>query len=377
MTERLLHPDRKEIARYVLARGSEFVRLPEKVERAHFEFDYPEGLGPQPASSTEKRDPAEPLPQADVIVITWTADEADALARVFTPHVNREHWHPYAHNFDTFKPQIRKGAPAQHAGRLGSYLQTTIGSHSVLAMKSELHMNQDGIRLETGTTLPVRDFFKQIIAEAQPKLVLTIGTAGSVFEEFGLGDVVITRAAKFKCEDEFKTAPFNGETFSSDWKVPVTHLDHAEELMQQVAPQLAEPPMGAPTKAYRWDGPPVAAPEVKPAIRLEGRDLPELWPILTTDYFEYGTSANRLDELGAAVEMGDAALGLACSEINSPPHWGVVRNMSDPVINGDLPAKEFRLNEQTTWAVGFYTAYGLYTSICGALTTWAVVAGLK
>ena len=43
--------------------------------------------------------------------------------------------------------------------------------------------------------------------------------------------------------------------------------------------------------------------------------------------------------------------------------------MSDPVINGDLPAKQFHLNEQTTWAVAFYTAYGLYTSINGAIAT--------
>ena len=60
----------------------------------------------------------------------------------------------------------------------------------------------------------------------------------------------------------------------------------------------------------------------------------------------------------------------------APPNWASVRNMSDPVINGDLPAKQFHLNEQTTWAVGYYTAYGRYTSICGALATWAVIAGL-
>ena len=80
--------------------------------------------------------------------------------------------------------------------------------------------------------------------------------------------------------------------------------------------------------------------------------MDEFHPILTTDYFEYGTSANHLDQEGAGVEMGDAALGLACSELQHPPKWAVVRNMSDPVINGDLPADEFRLNEQTTWAVG-------------------------
>ena len=69
-------------------------------------------------------------------------------------------------------------------------------------------------------------------------------------------------------------------------------------------------------------------------------------------------------------------LGLACSELQHPPKWAVVRNMSDPVINGDLPTHEFRLNEQTTWAVGYYTAYGRYTSIMSALASWAIIAGL-
>lgn len=91
---------------------------------------------------------------------------------------------------------------------------------------------------------------------------------------------------------------------------------------------------------------------------------------------EYGTTTNHLDVEGAAVEMGDAALGLAVSELADPPNWAVVRNMSDPVINGDLRAKQFHLNEQTTWAVGSYTAYGLWTSTIGALATWGIIAGL-
>ena len=67
----------------------------------------------------------------------------------------------------------------------------------------------------------------------------------------------------------------------------------------------------------------------------------------------------------------------ACSELPGPPAWAAVRNMSDPVINGDLPAKDFPLNEQTTWAVGYYTAYGKYTSTCGALATWRLIAGMN
>jgi hypothetical protein len=75
--------------------------------------------------------------------------------------------------------------------------------------------------------------------------------------------------------------------------------------------------------------------------------------------------------------MGDAALGLACQELpGKPPHWAVVRNMSDPVINGQLPTEPFHLNEQTTWAMGFYTAYGKYTSILGAIVTWGIVREL-
>jgi hypothetical protein len=40
------------------------------------------------------------------------------------------------------------------------------------------------------------------------------------------------------------------------------------------------------------------------------------------------------------------------------------------------PAGQFHLNEQTTWAVGYYTAYGQWTSTLGALATWGIVAGL-
>jgi hypothetical protein len=190
--------------------------------------------------------------------------------------------------------------------------------------------------------------------------------------------VVITRAARFKCEEEFRNEPFNGKTFTSEWQVPTARFAHAEQLMAAIVGDLAEPPVGPPSPGYPSGSLAQPAP-VKPRIRLDGdAPLPKDHPILTTDYFEYGTTVNRLDALGAGVEMGDAALGLAVSELPSAqrPRWAVIRNMSDPVINGALPAEQFHLNEQTTWAVAFYTAYGLYTSINGAIATWAVIAAL-
>jgi hypothetical protein len=164
--------------------------------------------------------------------------------------------------------------------------------------------------------------------------------------------------------------------YKSHWNVPHQHFAKAEELMAAFVDQLAQPPVGPPTKEYEFDGPLLPAPATAPKIRLDGRDMDAFHPILTTDFFEYGTSTNHLEVEGSGVEMGDAALGLACSELDDAPKWAVVRNMSDPVINGDLPAGEFRLNEQTTWAVGYYTAYGRYTSIMSSLASWAIIVGL-
>ena len=384
---------RKEIARYVLSRGITEADVeapgPEGAEPEAPEgmlaaripaIPFPADLAPHPAPISPVPASSDPLPKSDVVVITWTVDEGDALANVLTPGISRTRWHPYDRDFDShYRPLIRGGAPSLYVNRLGSYMPTTIGQKNVLCMKSELHLNQDGKATGDGTaTLPVKDFFKQIINEAKPKLFLTIGTAGSVTDAFGLGDVVVTRAARFWLGQEFRNEPFNGKTYKSEWQIPTGHFAKAEELMLAYAAQLTQPPVGRPSPQY-GNQPPIDPPAaVIPKIRLDGRDMAAYHPILTTDWFEYGTTSNRLDQWGSGVEMGDAALGLACHELptHQRPHWAVVRNMSDPVINGDLPTSEYHLNEQTTWAVGFYTAYGLYTSINGAITTWAIIAGL-
>ena len=373
------HPDRKEIARYLLARGLDLVSSAIDPARALIDLGsdhaiaFPAGLEPTPALISPAPGQDDPLPEADVVVITWTVDEVAGLAQVLTPGVSPDRWHKYARGFDGYKPKIRPRAPAANSRRLGSYLPTRIGNKRVLCMKSELHLNQDGVTTGVGTaTLPVKDFFLQIIREAKPKLVLTIGTAGSVYEKIGLGDVVVTRAAKFRLQNEFRNEPFNGQSYHSDWVLPTDRLDDAERLMRTLSSEILEPP----TKRFRYKGDPITTPGNRPQIRLDGRDIAEFHPILTTDFFEYGTSANQLNREGAAVEMGDAALGLACAELADPSNWAAIRNMSDPTINGDLPSKEFPLNEQTTWAVGYYTAYGRWTSTLGALATWGIIAGL-
>lgn len=381
--------ERKELARLLLEQGVEPIDLvleptlaglpPEAALTADLAIPFPPDLAPRPQPLDPRPAPGDPAPAADVLVITWTVAEVNALADVLTPGHSRATWYRYDRGFeDRFVPMIRDGAPAIKARRLGSYFLTQVGSTSVLCFKSELHLNQDGIRTGDGTaTLPVKDLFLQLIEEVQPSVVLTIGTSGGVSLEQDLGDVVVTRAAKFRCQSEFKNEPWNGRTYTSDWEIPTKWFSAAEELMGRYADRLVEPAFAPPTKRYDLDGPPLESkPPNVPSILMDGQATPAFHPVLTTDFFEFGTSANALDEEGCAVEMGDAVLGLLCDELPSPPRWAIVRNISDPQINGDLPTEPRRINMQTHWAVWYYEVYGYWTSVTGALATWAIVAGI-
>jgi hypothetical protein len=263
---------------------------------------------------------------------------------------------------------------------LGSYFPTKIGNKKVLCFKSELHMNQDGIGTGDGTaTLPVKDLFHQMIAEVKPKLVITVGTAGATFQDHELGDVMITRSAKFRCDREFKKENFNGKEYRcEDFTIPTGQFAAARAMLKEHAKELIEPDFGPPTKRYKFDGPLIKAPVNKPDFKLDGVDFDEFLPMLTTDFFEFGTSSNGLEKIGCGVEMGDAVLGLVVEELKKQgedtPLWLVIRNASDPQINGDLPDKPRARNMQAHWAVWYYETYGYWTSVNSAIATWAMIA---
>ncbi len=367
---------------------------------------WPAGQAPQPQPwpDGEEPDPGDPLPRADVLVITWTVAEHEALADVLTPGFGRNTWSRYTRRFDThYRPLIRNGAPALRAGRLGSYFRTRIEGRLLVVFKSELHLNQDGRRTGDGTaTLPVKDMFHQLIEEVQPELVITVGTAGATFPPQGssnvegqacppheLGDVIITRGAKFRLQREFANEAFARASYRCiNFTIPTRRLDDARTLLHVHAAKLVEPAFGPPHTKYDWPlGGPIAGFANAPDFKIDGRDFPEFHPILTTDFFEFGTSRNGLEREGSGVEMGDAVLGLVAQEINAaggtPPKWLVVRNASDPQINGGLPNRETPgippelrrgLDMQAHWAVWYYETYGYWTSVNSAIAVWAMVA---
>jgi hypothetical protein len=342
---------------------------------------WPAGLAPVAQALPGEPTPFDPLPEADYLVITWTVAELEALAAVLTPGVSRDAWYRYARGFEeSYLSQIRPRAPARAARRLGSYYLTRIGTARVLCFKSELHLNQDGIMQPSGfATLPVKDLFKQLIREVKPKLVITVGTAGATYPEHHLGDVFVTRAATFHCRSEFARAPFNHKTYRSDFALQTAAFASARELLRFQDAHLVEPDFGPPTAHYPDASHLVLGFKNRPSIRIDGGggpgDLPAFQPILTTDTFEFGTTGNKLEELGCGVEMGDAVLGLAVEELGTSQRWLVIRNASDPAINAALPHGPRPFDVQAHWAVWYYESFGFWTSVNSAIATWAVVVG--
>ncbi|HEX4157445.1 MAG TPA: hypothetical protein VHY79_03150 [Rhizomicrobium sp.] len=92
------------------------------------DIPWPRGLAP--VTGRKPRGGNVPLPNADVLVVTWTVDEGHALSRVLTPGKDsRDDYVPYTHNFNTIKKKMRRGCPALEAGMLGAYWTTTIGKN--------------------------------------------------------------------------------------------------------------------------------------------------------------------------------------------------------------------------------------------------------
>lgn len=375
--------DPRELARYIIEFGTntedfeERKVVPEATLLADLALPWPDGLAPTPQELPDEPAPGDPLPKADVLVITWTVAENEALADTLTPGFSRQNWYRYDRFFAQYAPKIRAAAPAQKAKRLGSYFPTLIGDRRVLCFKSELHLNQDGIKTGEGTaTLPVLDLFHQLISEVEPELVITVGTAGATFLEHRLGDVMITRGAKFRLSQEFKNESFKSDAYRCEnFTIPTKHFAAAAELLKINAHRLIEPDFGPPTKNYDFPGPLIKAPKNEPAFRVDGIDFDEFHPMLTTDFFEFGNSKNDLQLQGCGVEMGDAVLGLACQQLGEQaPKWLVIRNASDPQINGDLPDRPRVINMQAHWAVWYYETYGYWTSVNSAIAVWAMIA---
>jgi hypothetical protein len=331
--------------------GREFLAFSTATGLSRFtDIPWPDGLapktGPKPSGTSDS-----PLPKADVLVVTWTVDEGHALSRVLTPGKDsRNDYAPYTHNFAKISSKMRKGCPALNAKRLGAYWTTTIGGKKVVIFKSDSHLSQDVKKLPAGTgTLPNYDVWKQIIDEVRPKLVLTTGTAGGIGTECEVGDVVVSPIVRFDGIKWLKKASYHDAVFTSTAQ-KTKFFAKAETLFQANAGQLPRDNTRAPQI-------------IQSSVPAES--------VLTTDFFGFDTSDNHygLQGLGDVSEMGDAILGLVASQMETPPRWLAVRNVSDPQIKA-----EGTLKQQSALAAQIYKGFGRWSSVCSAIMCWALIA---
>jgi nucleoside phosphorylase len=332
--------------------GMEFLAFTRSTGLSRYEdVPWPRGLAPK--TGRVNRKPNQPLPKADILVVTWTVDEGHALSRVLTPGKDTGNdYQSYTHNYESISKRMRAGCPARQAGRLGAYWTTQIGKQKVLIFKSDSHMSQDG------PLLPNIDVWRQIINEVKPKFVITTGTAGGIGKQFEVGDVIVSPVVRFYCTAKFKNFKHKNasiaQAYYSTTVVNRKHLDKAKQLFKVNADRL-------PPENPRQPKIIVVAPQKLSAA------------VVTTDFFGFDTSSNyyKLKGLGDVSEMGDAVLGLVCQEMGAnAPRWVAVRNVSDPQIKSD----GLTIREQAKIAAQIYKGFGRWSSVCSAIVSWALIA---
>lgn len=319
-------------------------------------INWPSGTAPTVVAVDTSPSEDDPLPSCDVVLITYTTDEANAMASILTPgylavppssnHISKR-WNSYAHNFDQYVSQLRPGSsPALSSHNLGLYQLITIGGKRVICFKSSLHLARDG------KSMPITQLVKQIASETKASLIISTGTAGAIGAPILLGDANIATSVRFDCRGVFASAPFNNETFTSNFVLKnSSFLDIAN---QKLVPSNAS----FLPSAQRL-------PQIMTGAIVQG----EKNVVVTTDIFAFDDAGDsfHLEGEGCMVEMDDAAIALACAQMgSSAPTWLAIRNASDP----QMPAGASKGD-----ASKIYEKYGFFTTIQSVLGCWAAILG--
>ena len=89
----------------------------------------------------------------DIVIVTWTAAEAAALAALMTPGHPISEWYAYRHDVAAYIPLVtghkspfneNTSEMSRYYHSLALYFPCSIGSARVLLMKSGLHLAYDG-----------------------------------------------------------------------------------------------------------------------------------------------------------------------------------------------------------------------------------------
>ena len=358
---------------------------------------------PEPLSDW---DPDDDLPEVDVVILTWTTAEWASMYQVFCnqdpdyvmpydggddepwSQIGDDAWMLYSQNWSTVTGEdFCKGddpPPSCWHEAWGRFRIVKINPSGkrVMLFKSDMHISTDG------PTLPLQNFIQQILAQAKPSLIMSIGTAGGARTRDCIGTANIANSAHLALSCKFADISYNNQTFYNNWKPAVGFLTTAARQFNDLSDVLTWENLRCLADATYFNNPDgypldvLVTPQIKPGAvsprynNLCRTDAGDAWrsPIFTTDTYLVATTAGGYNGW-TCMEMDDAIIAYEASRANTA--FGFVRNISDPVINyrvSDVPNDEGK-TDQSSWGGSVYGAYGFYTAFNGALMAWASVAG--
>ena len=200
-----------------------------------------------------------------------------------------------------------------------------------------------------------------------------------------LGDVVVTNCGAIELKNQINADYFdwNGRTFACrDWfpsedrvagrattvllARQCRDLSDAAGAGRQAA--LAGAGLGGHHAGRRAERSPL--PE---RLRLSDVLRMQDVPLLSTDYYFIADDTDA--EQYSFLEMDDAVLAKVC--LDKGVKCAFARNISDPIVPSSAADRTPLAPEvRKRWSGLIYETYGLYTSVNGAIATWATLAGI-
>jgi len=325
------------------------------------------GLQPMVKNITPNND--DPLPNADVLIITWTVAETQGLSAVFTS--SRDYaisWHNYEHQSAALISQIPAGVVKETAnktlqeGIVGYYQVINLNGKTVVLFKSELHPADDGGKL------PIIGLVQQIVNEVKPSLLITTGTAGANGSYLQAGDAVITDAACFYLINPKSYPAFPNLTNKLEYTNTVAFKQDYITKCNTSATDLVLPTLQSIAKAKNY-----AAFVRNPQIFYKNVPGATKYDAVSSDGFTMDDVAHTmgLQLLGIFNEMNDAYVAYALNNGlgSNIPSWLSIRNMSEP------EAPDLSAATKNEWGE-MYMSYSLYTTYNSAFACWSVICGL-
>lgn len=327
----------------------------------------------------------DPLPKADVVVITWTSAEWSALDHVFANSDKERHRTSTSFRDEWYlrkdKEYIKGAYDLWGFYRMVKITNANGVALRVLLWKSSAHLAHPPF------CKGLIDMVDLIIDEAQPQRLYTIGTAGGSTLSDRLGDTVITNAGHIKIKKpDNKPCDLNDVNVACKTWYPsfdlipdveakllfkMSSIVNQKELENMLCKAINDPEKGNPA----WSKYTVAdltnsAIDSKNLGDPKGYDKKGT-PLLTTDYYYISEGQ---EPAYCALEMDDGVVGYAAGKKGTD--YVFVRNISDPLVPSETASGEkIPTGLREGWSGEIYQNFGLYTSMNGALLTWATIAG--